>query len=357
MKSELRLEHEAALRFCSTALAAAGADVAVATLTARGLCLTSMRGIDSHGIRLLPHYVAGLEGGRLNGRPNYRFEQTAASTGVLDADHTLGHAAGMVSTRHAIELARTSGVGLVVARNSSHCGMLAYYALEACRHRMIGLAATHATARLRSARGVRPFFGNNPLCIAAPMGLEGPFCFDAAMSAITMNEVRRQRDIGGHLPDGVAADGMGAPTRDPTTAMQLLPIGDYKGFGLAMAVDVLCALMASMPAGPDVSDMFAGSYATPRRLGQVFGAVRIDAFLDPELFERQLGEIAERLRAEPSSDQSMPVLVPGDPEKQVERERTRFGIPISASDFERLVQLSAKLGVDPPQAEAKEDSE
>jgi ureidoglycolate dehydrogenase (NAD+) len=342
------LDAREVLSFCENILRAAGVERRTAEQAARGLWLTSMRGIDSHGIRLLPHYVAGLQGGRLNPKPNYTFTTTAAATGALDADHTLGHAAGITAMGHAIELASSAGIGVVTVFNSSHCGMLATYALEACRHRMIGLAVTHATARLCSAGGIKPFFGNNPFCIAAPMAGEKPFCYDGAQSSITMNEVRRLAAIGEKLPGGAAADASGRAVVDAAQAIQLLPIGDYKGFGLAMAVEILCALLTEMPAGPDVSDMFADSFTEPRRLGTVVGAVRIDAFVDPDEFEHRLGEMARRLRAEPSRDPSNPVLVPGDPEKGIEVQRQRDGIPISSGDLESLLNLANELGVGTP---------
>jgi LDH2 family malate/lactate/ureidoglycolate dehydrogenase len=343
-----RLEPTEAKSFCNAVFQAAGVAAQTAEQAAAGLWLTSMRGIDSHGIRLLPHYVAGLRGGRLNGRPSYTFTATATATGVLDADHTLGHAAGLTAMGHAIELAESAGIGVVTVFNSSHCGMLATYALEACRHRMMGFAVTHATPRLCSAGGVRPFFGNNPLCITAPMAGEAPFCYDGAQSSITMNEVRRRAALGHALPAGAAADESGAPVTEADRAIQLLGIGDYKGFGLAMGVEILCALLTGMPAGPDVSDMFADSFAEPRRLGTVVGALRIDAFVDPDEFEQRLGDMARRLRAEPPRDPSVPVQVPGDPEKRIEEERRRLGIPISEGDLESLLHLAGELGVEPP---------
>jgi ureidoglycolate dehydrogenase (NAD+) len=165
---------------------------------------------------------------------------------------------------------------------------------------------------------------------------------------MTMNEVRRRAAVGEELPPGAAADASGQAVHDAGAAIQLLPIGDYKGFGLAMAVDLLCALLTEMPAGPDVSDMFADDFAEPRRLGTVVGAVRIDAFVDPDEFEDRLGAMARRLRAEPARNPAHPILVPGDPEKAIEARRQQDGIPIPGGDLESLLSLAAELGVDPP---------
>ena len=93
----------------------------VAELCSEGLVQTSLRGIDTHGIKLMPHYVLAIESGRLNPKPKIKFEQTSISTGILDADHTLGYAAGVIAIRHAIELAKESGTGFVSVKNSSPC--------------------------------------------------------------------------------------------------------------------------------------------------------------------------------------------------------------------------------------------
>jgi len=109
----------------------------VAEQTARGLWMTSLRGVDTHGVRLVPHYVLGVQEGRINPHPKMDFKQTSMSTGLLDADHTFGHAGGIVAMHKAIELAHNTGSGFVAVKNSSHCGAMAYFALEACKSDMI----------------------------------------------------------------------------------------------------------------------------------------------------------------------------------------------------------------------------
>ena len=225
--------------FARRALVAASVRADVAQATAAGLMWASVRGVDSHGIRLLPHYLAGVVCGRINPDPQFSFELTGAATGILEADHGFGHGAGMEAMRRAVDLAGGAGAGHVVVRNSSHCGALGYFAQQACLSDMIGFAMTHATARMRSPGGRRSFFGNNPLCCAAPMDGEEPFCYDGAQSIITFNEVKRYKEQGLTLDPGVVADADGVETTDPAVADQLIPIGDYKGFGLAMMVDML----------------------------------------------------------------------------------------------------------------------
>lgn len=306
-----------------------------------GLLWTSLRGIDSHGIRLLPHYVASVRGGRLNPNPDLRFRRTAPGTGILDADHTFGHVAGTAAMRHAMDLAEEAGIGAVSVFNSSHCGALSYFAHMAAERDMIGLVMTHATARVKSPGASRAFFGNNPVCLVAPMRDEAPFCFDAATSAITFNAVRAAAAAGETLPPGLVADAEGSPTTDPAKAEQLMPIGDYKGFGLSMMVDILCAVLSGMPNGNQVSRMFGDPLSEKRFLGHFFCALRIDAFRDTAAFKAELQDMADRVRAEPVIDPEIrKVRVPGDPEKQAWRERIQKGLPIGVYDWKHLVSVS-----------------
>ena len=149
-------------------LTKAGLDEDTCEAVAFGLCETSLRGVDSHGIRLLPHYTRSALLGRKNPRPNYTFNQVFPAFGHLDADNTFGHAAGMRAIDLAIPLAQEFGIGAISVSNSSHPGAMASFALRAARKGYIAFAFTHADALVSSYGGRRSYFGTNPICIAAP---------------------------------------------------------------------------------------------------------------------------------------------------------------------------------------------
>lgn len=326
-------------------LKAAGIRQDVAEYMIEGLIQASLRGVDSHGIRLLPHYLRGFEGGRLNKNPKYKFTQTAASTGKLDGDHAPGHAAGMEGMKKAINLAKKAGVGAVTVNNSTHFGAAAYYAFLAAKEDMIGLSFTHATSHVLSYNGIRPFFGNNPICLAAPCEGEEPFCLDMATTVATFNKVQQYKEAKETLPPGWAVDENGIETNDPLKVGSLLPIGGYKGFGLSMMVEILCALLASAPYGPKVSRMFDTSLSEKRQLGHFFMAIRINAFEDPAIFKRRLKNMMDELRQEPARDSRNPVLVPGDPEKKHYAERSRAGIPAPSTLLKELELVGKNYGI------------
>ena len=347
---EPRYHATAILEFLEESLVRSGVQESVAKTTAKGLWLASLRGVDSHGIRLLSHYLKAVSGGRINPKPKFHFEQTSPSTGCLDADHGFGHAAGISAMRHAMNMARKAGSGHVAVRNSSHCGSMAYFALEACKEDMIGTAYTNATPKMRAANATSRFFGTNPICMAAPMAAEDPFCYDGATTFMSSNKIRVYGERNLSLPPGCGADEHGNETIVPQQVELLLPIGDYKGFGIAMMVDIFCGLLTGMPTGDRVTDMFNDPFSMKRHIGQFYGAQRIDVFEEPVRFKSRLQNLAKRIRSLPRQNPDVPVLVPGDPEKKHQIDRLENGIPISAHLLAEHGTIAAKLGIDPIQA-------
>lgn len=345
--STVRLPVENLKTFVKEMLLRAGIREDVATHVAEGLVQASVRGVDSHGIRLLPHYIEGVRGGRINPNPQYRFERTSPSTGRLDADHAFGHAAGKEAARHAVLLAREAGSGWVAVENSSHFGAAAFFALEIAAQDMIGMSFTNTDALIRTYGGTRPFLGNNPICIAVPCDGEEPFCLDMATSVVSFNKIRQWREAGTRLPPGVAADASGRETEEASAAKSLLPIGGYKGYGLSLAVEILCSLLTGMPYGPQIPKMFEAPMSEHRRLGHLIGAIRIDCFQEPASFKRRLAALLRELRNEPRLDSAVPIQVAGDPEKREAQERRRRGVQLSPAELQPLNELAEAYGLPP----------
>ena len=310
----------------------------VARFLSEGICQNSLRGIDSHGIRLLPHYIDALNGGRLNKNPELYFKQTSSSTGILDGDHAPGYAAGNNAMMHAISIAKKTGISAVSVHNSSHFGAAAFYALKAADQDMIGLSFTNATAHVLSYNGIRPFFGNNPVCMCVPIKDEEPFCLDMATTVSTFNQIQKYKEEGKKIPVGWAVDINGKDTTDPNKVHSLLPIGRYKGFGLSMMVDIFCSLLSGMPFGPSVTAMFDGKLDNKRQLGHFFVVIDIKSFQDVENFKSRMKEMVNMVRTEPSKDPNEKVICPGDPEKKVKAIRLKEGIPVREELWEYIIQ-------------------
>ena len=320
----------------------------VAGYVAEGLVQTSLRGVDSHGIRLFPHYLEGVKKGRINPNPKYKFERTTPSTGMFDADHTFGHAAGMEAAKKAVELANEAGTGHIAVYNSSHFGAAAYYALEIAKHDMIGMSFTNTDALVKTYAGKRAFLGNNPFCAVVPLADEEPFCLDMATSIITFNKVKQHRENNLPLPDKVAADSNGYETTNAEGATTLLPIGKYKGYGLSMFIEILCSLFTGMPYGPHIPKMFEAPMTEKRYLGHFIIAMRIDCFQDKDTFKERMSLMVSEIRNEPAMDKDIPIQVPGEPEKAIAKKRGMIGIPIENKLMKEFVNFGKDYNINFP---------
>lgn len=343
--NEIRIKAGILKEFSRNVLLRAGVREDVAEHVTEGLVQTSLRGVDSHGIRLLPHYVASIKGGRINPEPKMKFRKTSPSTGILDADHTFGHAAGIEAARKAIGLAKKAGSGHVAVCNSSHFGAAAYYTLEIAGKDMIGMSFTHADSLMKTYAGKRAYLGTNPISFAVPIEGEGPFCLDMATTLYNFNKVKRMREKKIAVPEGIGADAEGNETTDPHKIAMLLPIGGYKGYGLALMVEVLCSLTTGMPFGRHISSMYKAPLSEKRKLGHFISAIRIDCFQEPAVFKKRMRRLLEELRREPPLVKDELVQVAGDPEKRIAAERAVNGIPLSEEELSEFRQMGKECGI------------
>ena len=183
-----------------------GLDNYSASSVTHGLCETSLRGVDSHGIKLLNHYVNSALKGRKNPRPKFDFKKKFPSLGVLNADNAFGHSAGMKAIDLCIKMAKKNGVGIVAVKNSSHAGAMASMALRASRKGFAAFAFTHADSLMLSHNGEKPYFGTNPICFSCPRKNEEPYCLDMATTMISWNKLLNFKNKNKKLPDKYAAD-------------------------------------------------------------------------------------------------------------------------------------------------------
>lgn len=310
-----------------------------------GLVETSLRGVDSHGIRLIPHYIRAAQLGRINKKPRYTFRQTSPATIVMNADHTYGITAGNVGMRKAVKLAATNGIGAVAVKNSSHFGAAALHSLIAARQGMIGLSFTHVEDLVLPFGGRIPFLGTNPICFAAPCQQEEPFCLDMATTQISFNQLLMHKQLGRILAEGCAADENGKQTTDPATAVHLLHFGGYKGYGLALMIEVLCSLLTGMNYGPYLKHMYPLD-KEKRRLGHFFLAIAISKFVSLEKFKQRIQKLIDELRAIPPAAGFAKVRVAGDPEKEIFLIRKKEGIPISRVELKQFREIADEVGLE-----------
>lgn len=318
-----------------------------ATSVADGLVHASLRGVDSHGVRLLPHYLDELSAGRVTKKPDAELETTGPSTAVFDADHGFGHWAGMKGTNAAVELAEESGSGIVAVKNSNHFGACSYYSIELAKSDMIGIAMTNSDSLVVPTHGMRAFLGNNPISIAAPCSDEEPVCLDMATSKITFNEVLKCREEGIEAPSKSGVNSEGEETTDPEEIEHLLPVGGYKGYGLGVMIEILSSVLTDMNYGPELTKMYDDPIEKNRKLGHFFLAIDIERFSQPEPFKRRIQKLLNDLRSEPAAEGET-VQAPGDPEKETKKDRLENGIPLREIDYEEFQTLAQRHSISMP---------
>jgi LDH2 family malate/lactate/ureidoglycolate dehydrogenase len=339
--SMLRLDSKRLEPIFARHLALAGVERESADHVIASLLQTSLRGVDSHGIQLYPHYVRAARAGRVNGAPRFAIENTGASTAILDADHAFGHHAGAAATDLAVDLASSTGAGIVSVRNSTHFGAAAYFALRAAERGCIGFSFTNADALVKAFNGRRAIFGTNPICFTAPMANEEPLCLDMATSLVSWNKIRAKRTTGEQIPPDWAFDKEGEPTTDPMIAVSLNPAGSYKGFGLGMMVEILCGMLAGGPIATELLPMFSSPIEARRHISHFFMAIDIGRFVAVDAFRQRLQGLVDMMRASPAMGE--PVMAPGDPEKRTFVERSAAGIPVTQMLFDSLLEVSEEF--------------
>lgn len=309
-----------------------------------GLVETSLRGVESHGIRLIPHYIKAAKLGRINKKPKFSFKKTSPSTILVNADHAFGIVSGNIAMKKAIQLAKRNGVGIAAVKNSSHFGSAAIYSLLAAKSNMIGLSFTNVESFVLPYGGKKPFLGTNPICFAAPCEGEDPFCLDMATTRISWNKLLVHRNLKKQLKEGWAADENGNETLDPEKATALFPTGEYKGYGLALMVEILCSLLTGMSFGPYTKRMYPVD-GEKRFLGHIFMAINISKFENINRFKKRLKLLIKELRGVPPSPNFDRVRVAGDPEKENYKIRSKEGIPFSEQELETFINLATELKV------------
>jgi len=339
-------------RFVLDALRAAGTCHESSQAVANALTEASLRGVDSHGIRLLVHYVKAVQGGRINPAPQLAFSQSGRASGVVNGGDGFGHYASYFAVDRAIELAKETGVGAVSVINSSHFGAAGCYVLRAASQGLAALGTCNSDSFVLPHDGTQPFHGTNPLTFAAPVSGQRPFLMDMATSVVPWNRVLDLRMKKLPMPPDVAVDDSGEPTLDPQKSTALLPLGGvqygYKGAALASVAEVLSSVMTGMGQCGRLLPMTGPDFSTPRHLGHFFIVLDPLRFVSADLYEAGMNAYLTDLRSQPARSGKR-VMAPGDREWAVEAQRRRDGIPVSSSLEREFKALADQLSIQPPQ--------
>lgn len=323
------------------ALEAVGVPRADAETTVEVLLYADLRGVDSHGIQRLLMYMPRLQKGLINPKPDVRVEVLSPVLGLVHGDDGLGQVVAARAMTEAIDLARKWGAAFVGCRESNHFGAAAPFVQMACDERLISIVATNAFPTMAPWGGSRNVLGNNPFAVGVPCDGDPAFILDMAMSVSSRGRIRNMARENERIPEGWALDAQGNPTTNPLEALKgfVLPIGGHKGYGLALGIDMIAGVLTGAGFAGGVKSLLQ-QWDEPQHVGHFMCVIDPARFMPWECFTDRMTELRETMRSVPPLDPDRPVIVPGEPEAQLERKRRLEGIPMPEGTFESLKGLT-----------------
>ncbi|MBW2000407.1 MAG: Ldh family oxidoreductase, partial [Deltaproteobacteria bacterium] len=319
------------------ALNLAGVPSEHARTTTEVLLRADLRGFESHGIQRLLMYVPRLRQKLINPSPNIETLTLAPAIRLVSGDNGLGQVVASRGMSEAIQAARDSGLAFVGCKDSNHFGAAGIYVLNACEEKIIGIAGTNAFPTMAPWGGLEKRVGNNPLAIGIPSGDGNHFVLDIAMSVSSRGRIRMMAEKGESIPEGWALDARGNPTTDPLEALKgfVLPIGRHKGYGLAVAIDILSGVLTGAAFSTGVKSLLQ-QWEEPQHIGHFFITIDPGRFMPWNDFVQRTRELYKGLKSTKPIDPNAPVLIPGEPEHELERKRMAEGIPIDQATLIKL---------------------
>ncbi len=348
--AEVRVEAAALQAFVAAVLARAGLPEDGAAQVADSLVEADLRGVHSHGVIRLGVYLRRLEAGLINPRPRIELRRVAPAALVVDGDHGMGAVVGDAAMAACLAAARESGVAAATVRRANHFGIAARYAMAALPHGMIGLASCNAAPRMAPTGGRDPLLGTNPFAIAIPAGQRPPLVVDMATAAAPLGKILLAQAKGEPIPPGWALDPEGRPTTDPAAALQgtLLPFGGYKGYALALVIDVLAGVLTGGLFGAAVRGLYE-DFTRPQESSFFLAAIQVSAFLPWQEFQSRMEALVDAIKSSRPAPGVDEILLPGELEWRSRQAHLAAGIPLPPALWSELLEIGRRYGVVTPE--------
>lgn len=329
-----------------------------ATTATQVLLSADLRGVDSHGIARLSGYVRLWEVGRVNAKAKPHIIHETPSTATIDADAGLGLTAAPFAMSVAIEKAKQVGTGWVSVQNSNHFGIAGIHAMMALPNDMIGIAMTNASPLVAPTFSKERLLGTNPIAVAIPSRNRAPFVADFATTTAANGKLEILQRLQEPVPSGWVQDAEGNDTTNASAVKEggaLLPLGgtrlhgSHKGFMLGSIVDIFSGVLSGANFGPWVPP-FPAYVPMPedmpgKGLGHFFGAMRIDAFRPKEAFYDNIEQWIDRFKSSKTVNVKNEMVIPGEPEAAMEKERLSKGILLLHSVIDDVNKMAIKLAI------------
>lgn len=325
---------------------AAGAPPDIAQLVAESLVDANLAGHDSHGVMRIPQYLQDVKQGLVVPDARPRVERDAPSWALVDGCWAFGQVSATFAADQAIEKARRAGVAAVGLVRATHIGRLGAYSERAATSGVVAMVVAGGFG----GRGAAPYggaataFGTNPISFGFPAGDEPDVLVDFATTAVAAGKIRVAQAKREPLPPGCLIDREGRPTTDPEEYYRggmLLPFGGHKGYGLAVAIELLGQCLT----GADAFAEEGKGGPAYGRSGALFIALDAGLFRPREEYERSADAFLRRVRAVPPAPGFAEVLLPGDPERRASASRGRNGIPLPEATWEAILAAGRGVGL------------
>ena len=300
-----------------------------AAVVADVLVYADLRGVHSHGVLRVEHYTNRIKKGGMNLKPVLELERLRPSAALVDARGAAGHIVTKYATEQAITMAREQGVAIVGTKNNSHCGALAYYVQMALDAKMASIVLVNTDIRVVAYGSRDAFFGTNPFAFGFP-GEKEAILLDMATSQIAWGKVLTAREKGQSLEEGLAVDAEGRSTTDPHKALNLVPFGGYKGYGINLLVEALSGIMIGGVFGPHLVRMY-DDLDMHRNLSSCVLVMDPAAFGPAQAYLKRSQQMIDEIHALPPAPGVDRVLIPGEIESHCMAKYRAEGIPIPKS--------------------------
>jgi L-2-hydroxycarboxylate dehydrogenase (NAD+) len=345
-ESEVLVHHDHLEYFLSCLFQKTGMHEGDASYHAHALVLSNLWGIDSHGALRAPIYFKRLASRAINPTPHIKTLRGSRGLEVLDGDDGSGFIVGRQAMLRAIDLAKEYHIGMVSVVRSNHFGAAALYAQKAPEFGMVGIAMTSVGPNIVAPGGSKPIIGNNPIAVAIPTYQDFNFCLDISLSSVAGGKLLLASKKGEKIPLDWATDIEGRPTDDPDKAFAgfLLPMGGFKGLGLAYMVEILCGVINGGAYGEEILSMYKQP-DDPSRTGHVMIAVNLEAIISRDEMAERMAAYIQRIKASPMWDPQGEMFLPGELEYRKAQARRREGVPLPANLYQELRVLAAENGV------------
>ena len=362
MMPKMNLDWKTAASFITDAFVCAGVPRPDAVICTDVLLESDRRGIESHGCnRFKPIYIDRIKAGIQNPVTKIEILKDTPTTAVLDGHHGMGQVIGYRAMEMAIKKAKEYGMGMVAVRNSCHYGIAGYYATMATKAGCIGMTGTNARPSVAPTFGVEGMFGTNPFTIGIPTDEEFDFIFDCATSITQNGKVEYYARIGEDVHPGTIVDLEGKAVegdagealkmiRGGTAALTTLggigeALGGYKGYGFALAVELMCASLQDGMYGKDLDGKDKNGNIRPYHLGHYFIAIDTDHFLGEALCRKKSGDILRSIRASKKAPDAERIYTAGEKEHEVWLNRRESGVPINESVQAEMLRVRDEYGL------------